>query len=176
MVNPFVISEVQKSLNSVYEIKEATKAFENTKNEVKAPKHITTKNEGLEGSEHPKTGVIYINKCICLYGEKVEGVFPKFDSKYDVKLPKDMYYDKDEVQFKYCIHRLDDQIKRNPKLGEQFTSRQLEQIKNGEPRISGLTWHHNEVEGKMQLVDADKHQISGHTGGRSLWGGGQECR
>ena len=57
-----------------------------------------------------------------------------------------------------------------------FTPRQLEQIRNGEPRISGKTWHHNEVPGKMQLVDSDEHDICRHTGGRSIWGGGSEYR
>ena len=51
-----------------------------------------------------------------------------------------------------------------------------EQIKNGEPRISGLTWHHNEIPGKMQLVDATEHSTCRHTGGRSIWGGGSDCR
>lgn len=51
-----------------------------------------------------------------------------------------------------------------------------EEIKNGEPRISGLTWHHTEHPGQMQLIDSDVHSKCRHTGGRSVWGGGSECR
>ena len=54
--------------------------------------------------------------------------------------------------------------------------RQIEQIKAGAPRISGLTWHHTEVPGKMQLVDAKLHDKCRHTGGRNIWGGGSDCR
>ena len=34
----------------------------------------------------------------------------------------------------------------------------------------GYTWHHNEKEGLMQLVDTVTHDATGHTGGMSLWG------
>ena len=69
-----------------------------------------------------------------------------------------------------------DELKTFKKITGGDTPRQLEQIKNGEPRISGLTWHHNEVLGEMQLVNAEEHGICRHTGGRSIWGGGSDCR
>lgn len=40
----------------------------------------------------------------------------------------------------------------------------------------GYTWHHDAEAGKMQLVDTETHQKTGHTGGRSIWGGGTESR
>lgn len=40
--------------------------------------------------------------------------------------------------------------------------------------FTGLTWLHNELPGRMQLVDSGKHQACRHIGGSSLWGGGQE--
>ena len=55
----------------------------------------------------------------------------------------------DTVQFKYCTEQSRKGIEQNPELAKQFTSRQLEQIKNGEPGISGLTWHHNEKPGEI---------------------------
>ncbi len=53
--------------------------------------------------------------------------------------------------------------------------RQLEQIENGDTP-DGYTWHHDAEAGKMQLVDTETHQKTGHTGGRSIWGGGTESR
>ena len=150
-----------------------SKAFENAKNkEVKEPRHISTINEHLEGKKHPETGVPFVKRVIILNWEKVEGVFPKFDSKFDTYMPPNMWKASDLDQFKYCTERLKNRIARDPEFAKQFTPRQLEQIKNGEPRISGLTWHHNETPGKMQLVNADIHIRTNHTGGRSLWGGG----
>ena len=61
-------------------------------------------------------------------------------------------------------------------LHSQYLGRQLEQIRNGEPRISGLTWHHTEHPGVMQLVNSNVHSMCRHTGGRSIWGGGSDCR
>lgn len=49
-------------------------------------------------------------------------------------------------------------------------------VLNGEPRISGLTWHHTEHPGVMQLVNSNVHSMCRHTGGRSIWGGGSDCR
>ena len=80
----------------------------------------------------------------------------------------------DTEQFKYCTEKLKQRIERDPEFAKKFTPRQLEQIKAGEPRISGLTWHHNEVPGKMQLVSSVDHEKCSHTGGCSIWGGGSD--
>lgn len=138
--------------------------------------YLKTVNEDLEGKTHPETGVPYARKIVEADGKKIEGVFPEFDSKFDTKLPPEMYKATDEKQFKYCTEKLAEQIKNNPELEKQFTQRQIEQIMSGDPRISGLTWHHNETPGKMQLVNAETHTASGHTGGKSIWGGGSEYR
>ncbi|WP_257129118.1 HNH endonuclease [Bacillus pseudomycoides] len=47
----------------------------------------------------------------------------------------------------------------------------MAQIQKGEARIHGLTWHHHQVTGKMQLVDSEVHGAN-HLGGNKLWGGG----
>ena len=137
---------------------------------------ITTRNEELAGKRHPETGVRFDKKTITVDGKKIEGVFPQFESKYNVVLPKELRNKSDEVQFKYCVKKLAKAIESNPELSKQFTPKQLEQIKNGEPRISGLTWHHSEIPGKMQLVNYDIHAKTGHTGGRDVWGGGNSSR
>ncbi len=150
--------------------------FTSTVGEVKTPRHISTINEGLEGQTYPGTNVEYRRRTFTVNGEKVEGVFPKFESKFDTTLPKNLLNASDTEQFKYCTQKLSKRIETDPDFAAQFTPRQIEQIKNGEPRISGLTWHHNEVPGKMQLVNADVHNTCRHTGGRSIWGGGADCR
>lgn len=164
------IKEVKPKTSS--EIQRSSKAFENNNKEVKEARHIKTYNEQLEGKRHPETGVPFVKRVFKLDGEKVEGVFPKFESKFDTYIPKSMWKASDIEQFKYCTERLKQRIERDPEFAKQFTPRQREQIKNGEPRISGLTWHHNEIPGRMQLVNADTHIRTNHTGGRSLWGGG----
>lgn len=138
------------------------------------PRHISTINESLEGQKIKD--IPYTKRVFVLNGEKVEGVFPEFNSKFDVKLPENLYKASDNEQMKYCTKELGKKIDSNSELGEKFTARQLEQIRNNEPRISGLTWHHTEIPGKMQLVDAVDHSTARHTGGRSVWGGGSENR
>ena len=138
------------------------------------PRHISTINEGMAGSSI--NGVEYARKVFTVKGEKVEGVFPVFESKFNVKLPENLCRASDNEQMRYCTKKLAEKIERNPEFAKTFTSRQLEQIRNGEPRISGLTWHHNEMPGKMQLVDANAHSVARHTGGRNIWGGGSERR
>lgn len=150
------------------------KTFQNNNIDGVKPRHIPTINEGMVGMS--VNGVKFARRIFVLDGEKVEGVFPVFDSKFDCKLPKDLYTASDNEQMKYCTKKLAERIERDPKFAKRFTSRQLEQIKNGEPRISGLTWHHNEIPGKMQLVDANEHNAARHTGGRSIWGGGSDNR
>lgn len=160
---PHLTSDIGSTLTNI--VKEFT-----------TPRHLSTINEDLEGQTYPGTNIRYKRHTFILNGEKVEGVFPRFESKFDTTLPKNLLNASDTEQFKYCTQRLAKQIENNPLLALKFTPRQIEQIKNGEPRISGLTWHHNEVPGKMQLVNADVHSTCRHTGGRSIWGGGSKCR
>lgn len=148
----------------------------NTVREVKPPRHISTINEELEGQIYPGTNVEYRRRPFTVNGEKIEGVFPRFESKFDTTLPPNLLNASDTEQFKYCTQKLASRIETAPDFALQFTPRQIEQIKNGEPRISGLTWHHNEMPGRMQLVNADVHNTCRHTGGRSIWGGGADCR
>ena len=137
---------------------------------------FATRNEGLEGKKHPETGVEYERKTVKDdKGDPVEGVFPKFDSVYDVQLPEDLHQASDKEQFNECNNQLKEAVEKDPDLAEKFTPEQLEQIKNGDTP-DGYTWHHNEETGKMQLVDSETHAKSGHTGGKVIWGGGQENR
>lgn len=126
-----------------------------------------TINSGLEGQKHPVTGVEFERNS--------DGVFPKFESKATVDLPKDMQMETDAKQFKYCNDNLKEQLQANPAMEKQFTKSELEQI-NADRTPRGNTWHHNEAHGRMELVDRDIHDKTAHTGGRSIWGGGQAHR
>jgi len=137
---------------------------------------IHTRNEGLEGDRHPITGVPFERKTVeDADGNEVTGVFPEFDSKFDAQLPEEKLQASDSEQFAECNEQLKAAVENDPELAKQFTSEQLEQIKNGDTP-DGYTWHHNEEKGKMQLVDSQTHAQTGHTGGKSIWGGGTENR
>ena len=91
------------------------------------------------------------------------------------QLPEDLYQSTDREQFAECNTQLKEDVKKDPELAKQFSAEQLEQIENGDTP-DGYTWHHNEETGKMQLVDSDIHSKTGHTGGKTIWGGGNENR
>lgn len=139
------------------------------------PEQIKCRNENLEGQEHPETGVPFERRQVDIDGKRYEVVVPKFESAYDAQLPENMYEATDREQFKECNMQLQKEIVTNKDLREQFDDEQLEQIENGDTP-DGYTWHHDAEAGKMQLVDTETHQKTGHTGGRSIWGGGTESR
>ncbi len=134
---------------------------------------IPTKNSKLLGSKHPETGIEFVLKKLKYSdGQMIQGVFPVFSSFADIDLPKDLYKAKFPDQQNYCIEQL--QKKTKPIFGKyrkNFTEDQLDDIANG-ILPEGFTWHHNEKEGLMQLVDTATHDATGHTGGMSLWGVG----
>lgn len=147
-----------------------------TGNDEKISYEIHTRNESLEGDRHPITGVPFERKTVeDSDGNEVTGVFPEFDSDFDAQLPEDLYEASDKEQFAECNRQLKEAVEKDPELVKKFTPEQLEQIKNGDTS-DGYTWHHNEEKGKMQLVDSDIHAKTGHTGGKTIWGGGNENR
>lgn len=138
--------------------------------------HISTINEGLEGSVHPETGVPYDAQTIEMPdGETIEGVFPDFTAVYSDEIPQELYLESDFEQFAYLNNELAADIEADPSLAAQFDSNQLAQILSGETP-DGYVWHHTEIPGQMELVDEEIHARSGHTGGRALWGGGETNR
>ena len=137
---------------------------------------IHTRNESLNGDRHPITGVSFERKTVeDADGNEVTGVFPVFDSEVDAQLPDELLQSSDREQFDECNKQLKEAVEKDPELAAKFTPEQLEQIMNGETP-DGYTWHHNEEKGKMQLVDADIHAQTGHTGGKTIWGGGNGNR
>ena len=141
-----------------------------------SPKRVKCINEKYAGQNHPDTGVPYVEKTVTdAEGNEVNGVFPQFDSKFDVQLPEDLYQASDDKQFAECNKQLKDKCLSDPEFAKQFNERQLDDIMNGRTPY-GYVWHHNEELGKMQLVDYDIHDGTRHTGGKSIWGGGRENR
>jgi hypothetical protein len=99
--------------------------------------------------------------------------FPKFESKFDVKIPKELNKRtvSDYRQFKNATAQLKDQLSRNPSLKSMFTQKQLKAIEKGKGRIPGHTWHHHQDGSRLQLVERWKHSKTGHSGGRKKQGG-----
>ena len=76
----------------------------------------------------------YKHERIQVNGEKVEGVFPQFESKDVERLPRKMWESSDAQQFSFCTQMLGQKLEHNPALESRFTPRQLEQIRNPERR------------------------------------------
>ncbi|MCK8823442.1 HNH endonuclease [Fuchsiella alkaliacetigena] len=144
---------------------EANKPFEN----------LDTINEDLKGEIHPETEVPFKERVINLDDGVYKGVFPEFESDFQMELDQDLFNATDRAQFKEANNKLAQEIKNNPEFKEKFTERQLEQIEYGKTP-EGYTWHHSEEPGVMELVKTDVHGGTGHTGGRAIWGGGQQNR
>lgn len=136
--------------------------------------HYKTDCSYMEGKE-TEGGVKYERKTVDIHGIKVEGVFPVFDSAFDIQLPEDMEKSSNTKQFNECNRQLREAVKNDPELRKKFTYEQLEDIENGDIPM-GYVWHHNEETGKMQLVKIEDHNKTqggaAHTGGKALWGGG----
>lgn len=123
-----------------------------------------------KNNKHSETDVPFKEKTVIIDGKEIKGVFPEFDSKFTTTLPDDLLKAKDTDQFKHCTEQLKKQIEKDPSQAAKYTEKQLEDIMNGEARPDGLTWHHNEQKGVMELVDRPIHADTGHTGGNSIWG------
>jgi len=134
---------------------------------------LKTINQSLDGSVHPVTGVPFKASEVIVDGQKVNGVFPVFDSKFTATLPDNLLVASDPSQFAHCTKKLADEIAKNPAMASKFTDQQLADIMNHKPRPDGLTWHHNEKTGVMELLDRKIHGDTGDTGGNSIWGEGK---
>ena len=143
---------------------------------VKHYEYIDTYNSGLLGSKYKETGVKFVLSKIKLSnGDLIKGVFPKFHYKFQYKLSQDLFQATDAKQYAACNKQLKKAVEHNPFLKKKFTQEQLGQIEKG-VNPAGYTWHHNEQEGVMQLVDSEVHNKVKHTGGKKIWGGGTAAR
>ena len=134
--------------------------------------YVKCTNEKYNGLEHPETGIPFTEKTIEINGVKITVVVPEFPCLFETDIPPEIWTKGDAEVFKHCTEKLRDYLNEHPEQKANFTPDQLRMIEKGMPRIPGLTWHHNEIPGKMQLVDFKIHDKTGHTGGNHLWGGG----
>lgn len=173
--------EFNKSMQSS-EIQNEVKKMDIDKENITDEKNriiLITRNESLEGDVHPITGIPFERKEIAMVDEIIEGVFPKFNSVFETKISSDLHESTDFKQFKFCNEQLYDAIKVDESMRAQFTKDQIEQIKEGVSdgtAPDGFVWHHDAELGKIQLVDFESHANTGHTGGRCVWGGGNDNR
>jgi hypothetical protein len=105
--------------------------------------------------------------------------FVVFDSKFDTFVPDHMLGTQGHgAHFKHSNERVREMLKQNPDLRDEMglTQKQYDFFmrKNASKDApKGLTWHHHQDTGRMQLVDLEEHQaFVPHTGGMSIWGGG----
>lgn len=82
----------------------------------------------------------------------------------------------DKAHFQAANACLGTLLKENPNLADQMglTDSQVTFLAKTNPsKLSppGLTWHHHQQTGKMQLVDKELHRRFGHIGGMEMWGG-----
>ena len=139
---------------------------------------LDTRNDHLNGIEHPDTGVTFIEKTVELPdGEVIEGTFPVFESEFNVIIAEELYQENDSVHFKIANDTLYQAISENPNLATELELSQsdVQSLSQGQTP-EDFTWHHNEEPGVLQLVDQETHDQTGHTGGRAIWGGGTENR
>ncbi|MEK5071439.1 HNH endonuclease [Sporosarcina sp. FSL K6-1508] len=139
---------------------------------------LDTRNAHLEGSSHAVTGVeferqVYETDTNGVY----TGVFPEFHSAFDVKLPEDTYQMSDTVHIGIANMELYEAIQGDPTIAADlgFDEQAVENLKSS-VTPEGYEWHHHEEPGRIQLVDEEVHSQTGHTGGRSIWGGGTVSR
>ncbi|WP_231478667.1 HNH endonuclease [Virgibacillus halodenitrificans] len=119
-------------------------------------------NKGLAGGKHVKD---------VDYDVLGFPIFKGDDVKFSMKLKGSMFKAIDDTQFKECTGLLKEAIEQGEISKSIFTPKQLRDIENGEARIKGLTWHHHQAPGKMQLVVSKTHKVN-HLGGNKLCGDG----
>ncbi|WP_226679061.1 HNH endonuclease [Mesobacillus jeotgali] len=139
---------------------------------------LETRNDHLNGYEHPDTGVLFVEKAVDLpNGQVIEGTFPVFEDTFNVVIAEDLFYGSDDLHFKLANDTLYQAIIENPHLANELGLSQSD-LQSLEMRQTpeGYTWHHNEEPGLLQLVDEETHAQTAHTGGRSIWGGGSDNR
>ena len=154
----------------------STEKTTETKEPIAPSRYIDCPNSSLAGDVHPMTGVPFERKTITLSsGERVKGVFPKFDSYFDARISNNLFTSSNRIQFKECNSQLLNAIEKDPVLASKFSTQQIEQIREGTLDGStpdGFVWHHKEEEGLIQLVDRAVHEATGHAAGKAIWGGG----
>jgi MinD-like ATPase involved in chromosome partitioning or flagellar assembly len=118
LIKPIEFISLRRQLSTVT-VYEKTLIKHISNNEKNLAKKIETevvkiRNSKLAGKTHPVTGVPYNSRG-----------FPQFESKFKVKLPKNLYKKSNNEQFAYANKQLAKDIEKDKTLRDQFTERQL---------------------------------------------------
>lgn len=139
---------------------------------------LDTRNASLEGTSHSVTNVVFAKNNVELdNGSTVEGIFPIFDAAFEATIPPDAYLMSDAVHIGIANIELYEAIQATPELANDlgFTTEDVQNLQSA-VTPEGYDWHHHEGPGRIQLVSEEQHAGTGHTGGRTIWGGGTESR
>jgi hypothetical protein len=123
----------------------------------------TDLNVHLAGGEHPVTRIPFN-----------ERGFPVFDgvALCDIRIAPDQALIRDRPShFREATARLREDIDAGRVPAGEFTDQQLAAIDRGLAKIPGLTWHHHQDVGRLQLVPTDIHNRTNHIGGFKMWFG-----
>lgn len=117
-------------------------------------------NVRLAGDRHPETRVVFDQRG-----------FPIFDPfvSYDTRISSEEFRNASHrQQMKMATRDLRTQIQNNEQLRLQFSEEQRRAINRESAKIPGFTWHHHQESGRMQLVNENIHQGTGHIGGGAI--------
>lgn len=121
-------------------------------------KNLVIRNGHLAGKLHPITRVKFSSQG-----------FPQFAEKYAMVLPANLFKSSNSTQFAAANKALKASVDRSSSIRNSFKTSELTDIRNGKTP-GGYTWHHHELVGRMELVKTIPHKLTGHTGGKAIWG------
>ena len=155
---------------------EALAKIKGWKLDIKEILELGGNNSMIVNGIHSITNVRFEEKVI-EYGSKIyRGLFAQFEHVYSCKISNDLFLKTDYKQFTNATRQLKEQIRETPALAQKFSSKGLQDIMNEKDIIDGFTWHHNEAEGVLELVEREIHRLTSHIGDRNIWGGGTKYR
>ena len=71
---------------------------------------------------------------------------------------------------KELAERIDEDKKlKNALIDKGYSNKDFKNLENGKD-LPGMTWHHHQEHGRMQLVESDVHDVARHIGGDAIWG------
>jgi len=123
-------------------------------------------------------------------GEGVRGL-GKYNSFFDADLPQDIWNAIDPKYFREANQQLYEAMENNSALKKELAKKYPDVYEHVQPGSRGgmsdkappgMTWHHNNKPGKLELVDRVDHNKfhkiyhPDGSGGKKKWGGGRKRR
>lgn len=94
--------------------------------------------------------------------------FPIFDDVAEFETRITLTPGKADADMRAATRKLREEINSGRIDADGFSAEQLKAIQGGKERIPGLTWHHHQDRGRMQLIDRDIHGEVKHIGSVGL--------